>query len=394
MVTGRNSRAGSETRISRRSLLRNSAVMGAVGASGVLSACTDDTDGSPDVSSASNGDTPGGLLPGFTPEFNDAVRAQLEGTTVRVGFSPPVLSEFFNQMEHAAFWAMNEIEQRFGVQWDWSKTAPTGDFETVQEHINIIENWVENDFDVILMCTGADFGAMRDRYQQAIESGTKVYEFNMPNELWPLEDQTHISSITYNNVRQSGYLAGNYIAERLEGDARILLIWGPAGHWAKARMQGLEQAVDENPGLEIVDIADGGYVRDKGFEAAENLLQEHADVDAVYGENEEMALGASQAIDTLGREHWDPESGQGILTIGADGLATGFKAIRENRLTGTIYVGTNEQGVGLINTIFYNHLLGMSVDRIQNQPTAVVDERNVDIFAAYTEWALNPPETY
>lgn len=50
----------------------------------------------------------------------------------------------------------------------------------------------------------------------------------------------------------------------------------------------------------MVGEADGGYVRDKGLQAAQDLLTRDSDIDAIYGENEEMALGASQAIDARG----------------------------------------------------------------------------------------------
>ena len=138
--------------------------------------------------------------------------------------------------------------------------------------------------------------------------------------------------------------------------------------------------------------ADGGYVRDKGFAAAQALLQKNKNVNAIYGENEEMALGASQAIDSKGLKHWDGKSG--ILTIGADGLKSGFAAIRKGRLTATVDVGGVDQGLTFIDTIFRNLVLGYSVDKFINVPTKVVDKSNVDLSDAYTSWALTAPKKY
>jgi ABC-type sugar transport system substrate-binding protein len=383
-----------DRRLSRRELLVKAGIVtvaagAATAVPTVLSACGSG-EAATAASSAASTTT---LFPGGA-DVDTAIAAKLKGKTVKVGFTPPVLSEFFNEMEMAAFWALKEFEDRFGINWVWERAAPSGNFETVQEHFNIVQNWVQAGFDVIAICSAIDLEARNKLYTQAIEGGAAVYEFNQPNELWPVEDQVMQSSITYDNVLQSGYAAGSYIAEKLGGKGDIIQIWGPSGHWAEARQKGLDMALAENPGLKVVAKADGGYVRDKGFAAAQNLLQRYPDVNAIYGENEEMALGASQAIDVAGLEHWDPETGKGILTIGADGLMTGFKAIKDGRLTATVYVGTVDQGIGIAKTILYNRLLGMSVDKIQNQPCVVVDKDNVQIYEALTQWALAAPKKY
>jgi ribose transport system substrate-binding protein len=328
----------------------------------------------------------GGSFPGGGP-LDAAVRKVVEGKTVKVGFTPPVLSEFFAQMEHACWQQMANYEQRFGVKWEWARTAPAGNFDAVQEHFNIVQNWVTAGFDAILICTGGDFSSMQRVYKGAEERGTRIYQVNMPMELWPIEQVASSSNITYDNIRQSGYLAGTYIAEKLGGRGTILQVWGPSGSpWSTARQKGLDRALEENPGLRVVGKADGGYVRDKGFAAAQNLLEANPNVDAIYGENEEMALGASQAIDAARLKHWDGKDG--ILTIGADGLRSGFEAIRKGRLTATVDVGGVDQGLEAIRTLFAHQLLGMTVDQVINVPTVVVDRSNIEMRDAYIAWAL------
>ena len=89
---------------------------------------------------------------------------------------------------------------------------------------------------------------------------------------------------------------------------------GPAGSdWTKARLIGFNKAMAENPGLKVVGSADGGYLRDKGLSAAQDLLTRNKDVNAIYGENEDMALGASQAVDAAGLKQWD--GSQGVVIV-------------------------------------------------------------------------------
>jgi ribose transport system substrate-binding protein len=341
------------------------------------------------TATAQNSDS-GGSFPGGTG-YDEAISKKLKGKTLKVGFTPPVLSEFFDEMEHACWQQMRNYEQRFGVKWGWARTAPAGNFDAVQEHFNIVQNWVTAGFDAILICTGGDFASMQKVYKGAEDKGTLIYQVNMPMELWPIDQVASSSNIGYDNRMQSGYVAGSYIADKLGGKGTILQVWGPSGSpWSVARQQGLDLALKENPGIKVVGKADGGYVRDKGFAAAQNLLEAHPDVNAIYGENEEMALGASQAIDAKGLKHWDGKDG--ILTIGADGLRSGFQAIRKGRLTATVDVGGVDQGIGAIQTVLAHQLLGMAVDRVINVPTVVVDKSNVEERDAYVAWALTAPK--
>lgn len=380
--------------LNRRDLLIKGGML-AIAASAATAVPTVLTACGGNAGSAAGAASPGagysGLIPGGGG-YDTAVKAALAGKQIKIGFTPPVLSEFFDIMEHAAFYVVKEMEDRFGVSVTWDRAAPSGNFSTVQEHFGIVQNWVQAGFDAVAICTAIDLAARNKLYTQAEAAGTTIYEFNMPNELWPTDAQKFTSSITYDNVLQSGYLAGSYIAEKLKGQGEIIQIWGPSGHWAEARQKGLDMVLAQNPGLKVVAKADGGYVRDKGYTAAQNLLQKYPNVNAIYGENEEMALGAAQAVDTASLQHWDESTGKGILIIGADGLKSGFEAIKQNRLTASVYVSSIDQGVMIAETIFNNLLMGNTVDKIQNQPTVVVDKHNVDVYLPLLEWALAAPK--
>lgn len=372
--------------VTRSQFLKRGVLAGALVAAPVATAATW-SGGAADVIAQDDG--PAGSFPGGSA-YDAVVRKMAQGKTLKIGFTPPILSENFDQIEHACWRQMKNYQDRFGIKWKWTRAAPKGNFDAVQEHFDIVQNWVTGKFDAIMICTAGDFAAMQKVYEDAEKAGTSIYQFNMPMDLWNQDDVKATSNIGYDNQRQSGYLAGSYLAEKLGGKGKILQVWGPSGHWAESRQKGLDQAMKDFPGLEIVGKADGGYVRDKGFAAAQNLLERNPDVNAVYGENEEMALGASQAIDARGLKQWDGKDG--ILTIGADGLRSGFKAIREGRLTATIDVGGVEQGLRSIQTIFEAEILGKAVEKIIEPSTLVVDKSNVELADSYTAWALAGPE--
>jgi len=382
-LPGRRSRTHNRRSFIRRSALAASLALGAATALGACSANQGDGGSAGTFSGDAAADS----------DYAQAVRKLVDGRTIKVGFTPPILSEMFSQMESSAFQRMSELEETYGVKWEWERSAPTGNFDSVEQQIKIVQGWGSRKFDAILVCTGANFATMQGVYNQVAEQGSKVFQFNQPVELYDVNDIKTVSNIGYDNRWQSGYLAGQFLADTLGGKGKILQIWGPSGSdWSRARQLGFDRALEENPGLEVVGKADGGYVRDKGFTAAQDLLTRDKHIDAIYGENEDMALGASQAIDALGLKHWDGKSG--IVTIGADGLVSGMEAIKAGKLTATIDVGSVDQGRAFIDAVFKSVVLGESVDRITNVATRVVTKDNVDAAEAYIKAVLNPAKKY
>lgn len=319
------------------------------------------------------------------------MRAKVEGKTFKIGFTPPAASEFYDIIMHGAYTMMNELHDRFGVNFEFEFVAPS-EHDAVESQVSTIENWATKEFDAVLVCTAGDFDSMNAVYEKATAAGTAVYLFNMPAELWDVDSIKATSVISYDNARQSGYLVGQYAAEKLNGQGKILFISGNDGHWTTSRREGFMEAVSEYPGLTIVGEQRGEYVRDAGMAAAENLLQANPDVNFIYGENEEMAQGAVQAVQAMGLKLWD--GSEGIIVVGADGLKSGFEQIRSGGLTATVDVGSVDQGREAIKAIFMHELLGYSLDKVINVPTILVDKENVDVPEAYVDWALAATESY
>lgn len=374
---------------SRRSFLRRAALVGgAVGSGALLSACS-----SKQVSAASAEGGGGGTGLGGGGAYQGAVRRIVNGRTVQIGWTPPVLSEWYSQMEAAAFRRMGEYEDAYGVRWKWERASPTGNFNAVEQQVQTVQSWVQRKFDVVLVCTGANFATMQGVYSKALAAGTKIYQFNQPVEIYPVEQLQAISSIGYDNRWQSGYLCGKYIAEKLGGQGKILEITGPPGSdWSAARQIGFEKALGEHPGLTVAGTANGGYLRQQGLSATQDLLTRDPDIQAIWGENEDMALGASQALDARGIKQWDGKAG--VVVVGADGLVSGMQSIRNGKLTASIDVGSVDQAITFIDTVFHNAVLGETVAKIVNVPTRVVDKGNVDYAEAYLQWALGNTRKY
>ena len=369
--------------LSRRRLLGNSVLLG-----GSLLAGSLFSDAGARQAVAAPPAAAGAFEPG-AHYGRQAVGPKVAGGPRSRGFSPPAASEFYDIIEHGAYSQMRTFSESFGVQWKWTTFYP-GEHQDINDQINTIQNWVTSKFDAALVCTAGDFASMQKVYESANQKGTRIFQFNMPAETWPQNESRAISNIGYNNAMQAGYIATDYIAQKLGGKGKLLLIWGLPGHWSTSRLEGVKTALKKYPDLKIVGQQRGDYVRDKGLNAAQNLLQRDPNVNAIYGENEEMALGAAQAMQALGLKPWDGKNG--IIVIGADGLKSGYESIKQNQLTATVNVGPVEQGRQSIQDIFWNAIFGYVPPKVHDVPTLVVDKTNVEEPLAYVTWALSVPK--
>lgn len=112
------------------------------------------------------------------------------------------------------------------------------------------------------------------------------------------------------DYRDQGKKAAEELVEALKeknGDAvgKIVEIAGIAGASAAIdRHDGFQEVIDQYPGIEIIASQDGGFARDTALTVMENYLQKYAagEIDAVYTHNDEMAIGAVEAIEKAGRD--------------------------------------------------------------------------------------------
>ena len=117
---------------------------------------------------------------------------------------------------------------------------------------------------------------------------------------------------------------GEFLAEELGGKGKIGIIrGGPADNSiGKARSDGLKSVL-EPAGFELVVAPEfGEWSSDGGLKVAENLLNQHPDLDAIFCENDSMCLGAQKAIADAGKT-------DDILLAGVDGQKEALAAIKE-----------------------------------------------------------------
>ena len=133
---------------------------------------------------------------------------------------------------------------------------------------------------------------------------------------------------------EEGRRAGDWLAKKTGGKAVIAEIEGtPGSAPANDRKKGFDDAIAKYPGMKVVLSQSGDFNRAKGKEVMEAFLKNPVakGLTAVYAHNDDMALGAIQAMQEAGR---DP--GKSILVVSIDGVKDAFKAMVAGTLNCTV----------------------------------------------------------
>jgi len=136
----------------------------------------------------------------------------------------------------------------------------------------------------------------------------------------------HIAS---DNVA-GGKMAAQYVAKRLKGKGNVVMLEGIAGtSAARDRGKGFRDGLKGYTGIKLVAVQTADFDRAKGLSVMENILQAQKKVDAVFAQNDEMALGAIQAITAAKRE-------KEMFVVGFDAIADALAAIKAGTMAATI----------------------------------------------------------
>ena len=130
-----------------------------------------------------------------------------------------------------------------------------------------------------------------------------------------------------------GRRAADWLAENFEGEKGVIVeLEGTTGSTpANDRKSGFDDAIAQDDRFEIVASQSGDFARDQGRQVMETLLQAHPDLNVVYAHNDEMAIGAIQALEQAGRA-----PGEDVTVVSIDGTRDALQAIADGKMGVTV----------------------------------------------------------
>jgi ribose transport system substrate-binding protein len=129
------------------------------------------------------------------------------------------------------------------------------------------------------------------------------------------------------DINATGRMAGDWLAKNVES-GKVAVIQGALGRGdAEAYTTSFKAGIAANPGLELVGEPSAEWARDKAVAAMQNLLTANPDLAAVFVQNEDMALGAIQAIKAAGAD---------VVVVTQNGSPDGLAAIDAGEIAATV----------------------------------------------------------
>lgn len=142
---------------------------------------------------------------------------------------------------------------------------------------------------------------------------------------WPAK----LSYIGSDN-RHAGQIAGDYIVKLLGGKGKVAVIRGILGITThEDRLAGFREAIARAPGIELVAVQPANSERALGMSVMENFLTTYPDLRAVFATNDQMALGAVEAVAARNL------TGK-VAVVGVDATGEAVRAIQAGRLAGDV----------------------------------------------------------
>ena len=198
-----------------------------------------------------------------------------------------------------------------------------------QKQIRALRNFIAQDVDAVILAPKVETGwepVLRELRAAGIpvilvDRGVKV------------SDDGLYATLVASDFVAEGRMAGEWLVAKSGGRAGVIELEGtPGSAPANDRKRGFAEGIAGAEGVTILRSETALFERAKGKEVMETLLKTLGDeITAVYAHNDDMALGAIQAIAAAGRT-----PGEDVLVVSIDGVRDAFRAMVEGELNATV----------------------------------------------------------
>ncbi|WP_224363282.1 ABC transporter substrate-binding protein [Hyalangium versicolor] len=148
-----------------------------------------------------------------------------------------------------------------------------------------------------------------------------------------VSDDSLYTTLIASDFVEEGRMAGEWLAKKVNGKANIYELQGTTGAApAIDRKKGFEEILQKYPDMKIIKSQSADFTRAKGKEVMEAFIKSDGkNIQAVYAHNDDMALGAIQALEEAGMN-----PGKDVTLISVDGVKGAFEAMVAGKLNATV----------------------------------------------------------
>lgn len=238
----------------------------------------------------------------------------------------------------------------------------SGDFD-VSKQQNQVKDFIVRRVSAIVLCP-CDSKAIAPAIKEANAAGIPVFTADIACLDPTAEVVAHIATDNY----QGGRLAADAVVEALGGKGDVAILDHAVVESVMMRTKGFEERLAELNQKPDVDVRlvvklPGGGDKAKSLQAAQDLIQSHADLDAIFAVNDPSALGARAALENA-------RKADQVKIVGFDGQPEGKKAIRDGKIYADPIQFPDRIGVQTVQAIV-KYMNGEEVEKETLIPTAL-----------------------
>ncbi|HEY9282917.1 MAG TPA: substrate-binding domain-containing protein [Pyrinomonadaceae bacterium] len=212
--------------------------------------------------------------------------------------------EFYRELEAG----LREAAQKAGYEL----IITSGDFDLAKQQSQI-ENFIVQRVGAIVVCP-ADSKGIGPAIERANQAGIPVFTADIS-----AQGGKVVSHIASDNLA-GGRMAADFVARALGGQGEVGIIGQQEVQTGLDRENGFKEEIGKHPGIKVVMVLNGRGVRDQALKAAEDMLQGNPGIKAIFGINDDSALGALSAAEARGRND--------LVIVGYDATPEAVNAIR------------------------------------------------------------------
>jgi ribose transport system substrate-binding protein len=236
----------------------------------------------------------------------------------------------FSQMESDNPWRIAETQSlrdeaaKRGIQ-----LVVTDAQGQTAKQVSDVEDLIARRVDVILLAP-REFEGLAPALQAA--KAAKIPVILVDRAAAGTAGEDYVTLLASNFIEQ-GQRAAEWLATATGGNAAIVELSGtPGSSVAADRAKGFRDGIARHPGMTILASQTGNFTRAQGERVMQNLAQSLGPrITAVYAHNDEMALGAIQALEAAGRQ-----PGKDVIVVSVDGQRAALEAIQAGKLGATV----------------------------------------------------------
>lgn len=283
----------------------------------LLAACGSEESGGTDDTSNSDTDT---------TETEDTESDTEEATSEKLVIG-------FSQVGAESEWRTANTKSVQNAITDAGHELKFSDGQQKQENqIKAIRSFIAQKVDAIVFSPVVETG-FETVMQEAKDAGIPIF---LADRAVDIDDDSLWVTFLGSDFVEEGRKAGNWLVEEMtdvEGDVNIVELQGTLGSApAIDRKEGFEEVIADHPNFKIVKSQTGDFTRSEGKEVMEAFLKSDGDnIDVLYAHNDDMAIGAIQAIEEYGLK-----PAEDIKIIGVDAVKGAFEAMAAGKMNVTI----------------------------------------------------------